>query len=186
MIMVVKRKYAMHFILYANISKGAYWVTVTIVKSFVLTGLRSACYTTARVDVMTRRRLNMAIGSPEGRNPLFPLRALLEFEPSYGVFVGRCLETGSVVTADDMDTIREMLKELLEDEIEFAVEHENFTNLFSNPAPPDVWLRWHREAANLGKAGKQLEVIDLKVDAKEFRLDEQEVSSVRIVSRAAA
>jgi len=126
------------------------------------------------------------MGRTEGTNPLFPLRALLEFEPNYQVYIGRCLETGSVVTADDMDTAREMLKELLEDEVEFAVEHENFTNLLSNPAPPDVWVRWANAAAKLEREGKPIETVQLSVDATVLRLDEQEVSSVKIVRAAAA
>lgn len=113
-----------------------------------------------------------------GKLPFFPLRALLEFDPGYKLYVARCLETGSVVTADDAETVREMLKELLEDEIEFAVEHENFANLFSSPASPDVWVKWNNIAAK-----NNIETMYISVNAKELRLDEREVSSeVQVVS----
>ena len=70
------------------------------------------------------------------QEPLFTLRVLTELDETYGVYVSRCLETGHVVTADDKTTASSMMQELLQDEITYAVEHQNFPNLFSEPSFP--------------------------------------------------
>jgi hypothetical protein len=74
--------------------------------------------------------------------PLFIFRVLIEFDSGYNVFVARCLETGSVATADDADTAKEMIEELLVDEVTFALAHNHLANLYSSPAPFDVWIRF--------------------------------------------
>ncbi len=90
-----------------------------------------------------------------------------------GIFVSRCLETGHVVTTDSAATAAEMMLELLQDEIAFAVEHKNFPNLFSNPASFDVWLRY-QTLANRNPPERKTYAID----ARELRLeDDQEVST---------
>jgi hypothetical protein len=61
--------------------------------------------------------------------PLFKFRVLIEFESGYNMWVARCLETGSVATASDVDTAEDMIKELLVDEVTFAIEHNNLANL---------------------------------------------------------
>ena len=112
----------------------------------------------------------MSEGVSADEYPFFPLRAVLEFDPNYQVCVGRCLNTGSVATADDMDTAESMLMELLQDEIEFAVEHKNFTNLFSAPASPDVWAKW----ANLA-AKEEPKKMYISITAEELKLDKPEI-----------
>jgi hypothetical protein len=79
---------------------------------------------------------------------LFTFRVLIERESAYNVFVARCLETGSVATADDADTAEDMIKELLMDEMVFALENDNLTNLYSSPAPLDVWMRFRTASQN--------------------------------------
>jgi hypothetical protein len=73
---------------------------------------------------------------------MFRLRVLSEYDSLYNIYVAQCLETGSIVSADDPATLEDMMTELLADEVGHAVEHKNFANLFSTPAPPDVWVRW--------------------------------------------
>ena len=80
----------------------------------------------------------------KGGIPYFKLRVLLRFEEAYKVFAGYCLETGNVVTADDMDTAIDIMKEVLEDEIYNAVKFENYGNLFSKPAPKSIWDSWYK------------------------------------------
>ena len=105
------------------------------------------------------------------QEPLFTLRVLTELDETYGVYVSRCLETGHVVTADDKTTASSMMQELLQDEITYAVEQQNFPNLFSSPASPDVFSRWITLARK-----KKIDTQTLTIDAKEMRLDdEQEV-----------
>jgi len=73
---------------------------------------------------------------------LNPLRVLAEYDTTYKTHVAYCLETGSVVTANNRDDLKSMIKELLEDEVSFAFEHKNLTNLLSTPAHFDIWVKW--------------------------------------------
>jgi hypothetical protein len=113
--------------------------------------------------------------------PLLRLRVLTEFDETYRIYVSRCLETGHVVTADDPTAAVDMMRELLDDEIAFAVEHKNFPNLFSNPASFDVWIRY-KTLAKINPPKTENRV----VDARELRLDdESEVSTEITYARAA-
>jgi hypothetical protein len=79
-----------------------------------------------------------------------PLRVLAEYDATYQTHVAYCLETGSVVTANNCTDLKSMMKELLEDEVSFAIEHKNLTNLFSNPASYEIFVKW-QEALEKGK-----------------------------------
>ena len=92
------------------------------------------------------------------RADLFVLRVLVEFDETYSIWVARCLETGGVTTADEEPTVRDMMKELLEDEILHALQEEDFGDLFSCPADPDVWFRWTEFATS--KAPTILKLFD--------------------------
>jgi hypothetical protein len=102
--------------------------------------------------------------------PLFEFKVLIEFDQRFRVFVGYCLETGSVVTADKPDMAKNMMKELLEDEISFAIQHNNVRNLLSSAAPLEIWKKW-QEAAKAMKP----EIVELNYTAQEIALDEPEV-----------
>lgn len=78
---------------------------------------------------------------------LFKLRVLVAYESDYRYFVAHCLETGTVATADDSATVREMILEILHDEIAYALKHRDLLNLFSSAAPLAVWCRWIKAAA---------------------------------------
>jgi len=73
---------------------------------------------------------------------LFPMRVLAELDQKYGFYVAYCLETGSVTTADDMNTVLDMMKELLEDEVTRVLKSKNLSNFFSTPAPFEVREKW--------------------------------------------
>jgi hypothetical protein len=94
---------------------------------------------------------------------LFNLRVLIEFDSTYNAHVARCLETGSVVTADDEATLKSMITELLEDEISFALDNDNLANLFSTPAPLDVWFKWDQEI----RKGVKPDFLPLNIRIKE-------------------
>jgi hypothetical protein len=113
--------------------------------------------------------------------PFIPLRVLVEYDKKYKFFVAHCLQTGNVVTADDADTAEEMIKELLGDEVTYAISHNNLKNLFSSPAPMDVWKRWSITAAQNGTKTFKLDII-----ARELKLDEPDVSEVKVARAAAA
>jgi len=78
--------------------------------------------------------------------PFVKLRVLAEYDERYKTHVAYCLETGSVVTSDDPDALKGEMKELLEDELTFAFQTKNLTNLFSSPAPFDKWVKWKESA----------------------------------------
>lgn len=78
--------------------------------------------------------------------PFAKLRVLAEYDEKYKTYVAYCLETGSVVTSDDPEALKGEMKELLEDELMFAFKTKNLTNLFSSPAPFDIWVKWMESA----------------------------------------
>jgi hypothetical protein len=43
-----------------------------------------------------------------------------------------------------------MIVELLEDEVAFALKNKNLANLFSSPAPVEVWAQWVNAAMKQG------------------------------------
>ena len=99
----------------------------------------------------------------EELRPLFNLRVLLRYDEKFGVHVAHCIETGNVVTADSPPEVIEMMKELLEDEISFALRHRNLKNLFSSPAPIEVLLQWVHAAQS-----RDPDTVFLDVDFKEL------------------
>lgn len=109
---------------------------------------------------------------------LFELSVLEEYDGTYGVWIARCLQTGSVVSADDQETVRQMMLDVLEDEIAFAIQHNNLKNLWS-PAPLDVWFRWDALAAIQPPEEVRLRIQTRKPAAP------SEVSSVIRTARAA-
>ena len=74
--------------------------------------------------------------------PLDPLKVFVEYDPQYEIYVAQCLQTGHLVTADDADMAKEMIAELLEDEVSSAVKHNDISRLLSNPAEMKLWLKF--------------------------------------------
>ncbi len=77
---------------------------------------------------------------------LFDFKVLIEPSKEHGGFVAYCLQTGSVATADDAETVESIIGEVLQSEVIHAMETENLRNLYSSPAPPEVWFRWLKVA----------------------------------------
>jgi hypothetical protein len=92
--------------------------------------------------------------------------------------VAQCLETGNVVTADDEETLKSMMIEVVEDELAFALEHENIKNLFSTPAPFDVWMKYLEASKN------SPEILPLNVQVGELTTDEQPINEIEMVAVA--
>ena len=80
---------------------------------------------------------------------LLNFRVLVSFHPMWNVFVASCLETGNVVTADDQPTVIEMAQEILEDEVSFALAHDNLKNLLGSPLKIEAFLRWSSAKAEV-------------------------------------
>lgn len=79
---------------------------------------------------------------------LDPLKVFVEYDAQYEVYVAQCLQTGHLVTADDRKLAEEMITELLEDEVSLAVKSNNISNLLSNPAKMELWVRWEMAYRN--------------------------------------
>jgi len=98
---------------------------------------------------------------------------LFERDERFEVEVAYCLQTGSVATADDFDTVWVMMKELLEDEITYALKYENLANLFSNPAPTEIWRKWYELSQKVEPEIMKLEIDWEKVKPYERRRGEK-------------
>ena len=90
--------------------------------------------------------------------PFFSFRVLVEYDKKYEMFVAHCLNTGNVVSADDQENAVQMMKEVLEDEVYHAIKFENFANLFSSTAPPEIWNKWHSLANKVAPRTIELNV----------------------------
>jgi hypothetical protein len=77
---------------------------------------------------------------------LDPLKVFVEYDTQYRIYVAQCLQTGHLVTADDPETTREMITELLEDEVSYAVKNNDISNLLANPAKMELWFKWELSA----------------------------------------
>jgi len=73
---------------------------------------------------------------------LDPLKVFVEYDTQYGIYVAQCLQTGHLVTADDPGTTKEMIEELLQEEITLACGQGDLSRLLSSPAPIEVWIKW--------------------------------------------
>jgi hypothetical protein len=109
--------------------------------------------------------------------PLFTFRVLVEFDGDYNVFVARCLETGSIATADDEETVTEMIQELLIDEATYALDHDSLDNLYSKPSPIAVWNRFNQAAHALAPRPAQRAMM--------LRAQGQEVSTEIAIAQTA-
>jgi hypothetical protein len=96
--------------------------------------------------------------------PLWDFRVFAEFDKTYNVYVAYCLETGTTATADDLQNLRRIMIDVLRDEVAFALTNKNLNNLYSTPAPLEIWLKWDEAA----KSGKQIETIPLELPEVRF------------------
>lgn len=74
--------------------------------------------------------------------PIDPLKVFLEFDLEYHVYVAQCLQTGHLVTADDPNLAKEMITELLQEEVSQAVRANDISTLLSNPAPMALFFKF--------------------------------------------
>lgn len=75
-----------------------------------------------------------------------PLKVFLELDQQYEIYVAQCLQTGHLVTADDPATAKEMIEELLQEEVSLAFSQGDISNLLSSPAPLEIFLKWELAA----------------------------------------
>jgi hypothetical protein len=63
------------------------------------------------------------------------LRVLIEFDEDYGVYVGRCIDTGAVATGSTIQEAQSLLQEVLKNDFRIAIEAGSLKSLFHSPAP---------------------------------------------------
>ena len=71
-----------------------------------------------------------------------PLKVFVEYDAQYQTYVAQCIQTGHLVTADDPETVKEMIAELLEEEVSLAIKNNDVSTLLSNPAPLTLRIKW--------------------------------------------
>lgn len=96
---------------------------------------------------------------------LLNFRALVSFHAMYNVFIAQCLETGNCVTADSQEMVIEMMQEIIEDEIRYAVDNKNLRNLLSSPMKIEEFVRWTSAKA---QTAIQHEWFQKTLDGREF------------------
>ncbi len=116
---------------------------------------------------------------------LFPLRVWGEYDSKYEVYVAYCVETGSVTTAEDIETALDMMRELLEDEVSRVMVTKNVGNLFSTPAPIEIREKWTRRASELRPDQIGVMKLNIKVPTTGGK-DAGDTSTKVAVLRAAA
>lgn len=92
----------------------------------------------------------------------FQLRVLLSW--TGGVCWAQCLETGSIVTADDANTARSMIMEVLKDEVRRAQDDSNLSNLFDTPAPLGIWQTYYEwsQVSHPKELGRGVRILALR------------------------
>ena len=71
---------------------------------------------------------------------VFSFRALISWSWDYRVWIARCLETGSVATADDPQLCREMIAEIVQDELQYSLAHRSLRGLLECPSGGQTWV----------------------------------------------
>lgn len=71
-----------------------------------------------------------------------PLKVFVEYDTQYEIYVAQCLQTGHLVTADDPDMAKEMITELLQDEVSSAIKKNDLSSLLANPAKLELRAKW--------------------------------------------
>jgi len=91
---------------------------------------------------------------------LDPLKVFVEYDTRYEIYVAQCLQTGHLVTADDPDTVKNMIAELLEDEVSLAFKNNDISSLLANPASLELRAKWELAAIT---APEQLDRRTIKI-----------------------
>ncbi len=88
------------------------------------------------------------------------LRVLEEFDPEFKTNIARCLETGTVATAESIDEAHDLLMETLRLEVVQVSRARRPLALFEKPAGPIYELRWQALAAEHAPTPETITVYD--------------------------
>lgn len=103
-----------------------------------------------------------------------PFHVLIE-QSDDGLYVAQCIQTGAIAEGRTIEEAETLIKAILENDFQRAVEAGSIASLICAPAPFDVVVRWHEMK---GQDPKGFREIPLAVSAGPQRRDVQ--SEVRI------
>ena len=107
------------------------------------------------------------------------LRVLEEYDEEFRVHVARCLETGTVATADSFDEAHDLLMETLRLEIVQVSRSRRPIALFEKPASAQYELRWQAIAANNPPTSEIVNVYDMPVGLRKGVKSEISILTVK-------
>jgi hypothetical protein len=107
------------------------------------------------------------------------LRVLEEYDSHFKVHVARCLETGSITTADSMDEAHDLLMETLRLEVVQASRARCPLALFEKPAGPLYELRWQTLASEQEPVAETVTVYDSAVGERKGVRSELSILAVK-------
>lgn len=113
------------------------------------------------------------------QRPLFEFKVWIEQDQDL-TFAAHCLETGAVATANDFDTVVAIMEEVLESEASFALDSDDFANLYSSPAPPEIWFKWNRMSAECEPKIRTFEIRSRKFGPKNQNIPKKRSVSSQI------
>jgi hypothetical protein len=112
--------------------------------------------------------------------PFFEFKVWIEEQSNSGILSAHCLETGAVATANDFDTVVDLIEEVLESEASLALDSNDFANLYSSPAPPEILFKWNEMSAEQEPEIKTFEIRSRKYGPKDQNIPKKPVVSSQI------
>jgi hypothetical protein len=107
------------------------------------------------------------------------LRVLEEYDSDFNTNVARCLETGTIATADTMEEAHDLLMETLRLEVVQVSRARNALALFEKPAGSVYELRWQALAAQHAPTSETVTVFDSPVGERKGIKSELSILSVK-------
>ena len=116
---------------------------------------------------------------PEDVPEKLNLRVLEEYDSDFNTHVARCLETGTVATADSIEEAHDLLMETLRLEVVQVSRARNALALFEKPAGPIYELRWQALAALQAPTTQTITVFDSPLGERKGVKSELSIHAVK-------
>jgi hypothetical protein len=107
------------------------------------------------------------------------LRVLEEFDPEFNTHVARCLETGTIATAETMEEAHGLLMESLRLEVVQVSRARRAVALFEKPAGAVYELRWQALASHQEPIAETVTVYEMPVGERKGVKSELSILSVK-------
>jgi hypothetical protein len=107
------------------------------------------------------------------------LRVLEEYDSDFKTHVARCLETGTIATADSPEEAHDLLMETLRLEVVQVSRARMALALFEKPAAPVYELRWQSLAAQEAPTTQTIMVFDSPLGERKGVKSELSIHAVK-------